>query len=50
MRLVVAGLVSKRELMEDWSLEDVWDAHVVLDAKEEAAVRAAKPKSKKGGR
>lgn len=51
MRLVVAErVVTKRELMEEWTPEDVWDAHTVLDLKEEAAIKAAKKKTpKKGG-
>lgn len=33
--------VGLNELLERWSLEDVWDAHAVLDAVETASVRAA---------
>lgn len=52
MRLVVAErVVSKSELEREWSVEDVWDAHLVLDAKEEAAIKASKrTQPKRGGR
>lgn len=56
MRLVVAErVVPMRELMDEWSVEDVWDAHIVLDLKEDAALKAARKSAatrppRKGGR
>lgn len=40
-RLVSERLASQHEILTTWSLEDVWDHHVILDAKETAAVKAA---------
>jgi hypothetical protein len=39
-RLVAERIVSQHELLTTWSLEDVWDHHVILDAKETALIKA----------
>lgn len=37
--------MTQRELLEEWSIEDAWDAHVVLDAIETAKIKGLpKPK------
>lgn len=51
MRLVVEErVVGMRELMTDWSLEDAWDAHQLLDAKAAAAAIAANKSRERSGR
>lgn len=40
-RLVSARLATQTEILTTWSLEDVWDHHVILDAKETAESKAA---------
>lgn len=32
--------VTRRELLEEWSIEDAWDAHAVLDAIETSKIKA----------
>lgn len=40
-RLVSEGIATQHEILTHWSLEDVWDHHVILDAKETARIKAS---------
>lgn len=36
-RLVTARLATQTEILTQWTLEDVWDHHAILDAREIAS-------------
>jgi hypothetical protein len=38
--------VSRRELYDEWTLDEVLDAHDVMDLYEELEAKAAEPKAK----